>query len=264
MNSLSAPVTGRPVRVLARGLAILSAFEPSNPWLSNSDLTALTGLPKPTVSRLTLNLLDAGYLQYSAQRAAYRLGTSVLALGFIAASHSDIVVFAKPLMQRFANEHQVSVVLASPDSTSMVCQDVAHSRDMLFTLRVRAGSRLRIDGSALGRALVGAMGDAERLAFLEKLSQHDQEAWASLNEEVAESVAQMTRQGYCVATGTLETGTNGAAVVIDTPDGPHAYALGCAAPNNTLDLRRLKKEVAPGLLALKARLETELSATQAE
>lgn len=64
--------------------------------------------------------------------------------------------------------------------------------------------------------------------------------------------------------GTLEAGTNGVALVIDTPEGPHTYALGCAAPSNALALPRLKQEVAPGLLALKARLEAELSAGQSE
>jgi len=169
----------REVRVLSRGLTILSAFEPTNAWLSNSEIAALTGLPKPTVSRLTANLLEAEYLQYSALRAAYRLGTSVLALGFIAASHRDFVVFARPLMRQFADQHQVSVVLASPDASSMVCNEVTHGRDMIFTLRVRAGSRLRIDRSALGRALVGAMGDAERAAFLEKLAVADPQACGS-------------------------------------------------------------------------------------
>lgn len=74
----------------------------------------------------------------------------------------------------------------------------------------------------------------------------------------------MSSQGYCVAAGTLEVGTNGVAVVIDTPDGPHTYALGCAAPSNTLAVSRLEQEVAPALIALKAKLEAELSITQIE
>ena len=95
----------REVRVLARGLTILLAFEPDNDWLSNSEIATLTGLPKPTVSRLTANLLEAEYLQYSAERAAYRLGTAVLALGLIAASHRDFVMLARPLMQQLSLIH---------------------------------------------------------------------------------------------------------------------------------------------------------------
>lgn len=254
----------REVRVLSRGLAILLAFEPNNHWLNNSEIAALTHLPKPTVSRLTANLLEAEYLQYSNRRAAYRLSTAVLALGFIAAAHRDFVVLARPLMQQFANQYQVSVVLASPDASSMVCNEVTHGRDMLFTLRVRAGSSLRMDRSALGRALIGAMSEAERTAFLEKLRVTDPQAWKLLKHEVSAAVSQMASDGYCIAAGTLEAGTNGAAVVVDTPEGPHTYALGCAAPSNSLELPRLEQEVIPGLLRLKARLEGELSNMQAE
>lgn len=247
------------VRVLSRGLSILSTFEPRNEWLTNSEISDRTGLPKSTVSRLTANLLNAGYLEYSADRAAYRLDVSVLALGYIAAAHRNFIMEARPLMQAFADEHQVSVVLASPDITSMVCNEVVHGREMVFALRVRAGSRLRIERSALGRALVGAMEDVEQKAFLDKLKTRSTEAWKVLSAEAPEASRQITEHGYCVAAGTLEAGTNGAATVVDTPEGPHTYALGCAAPSNNLDLNRLHREVAPSLLALKAALEAELS-----
>jgi len=252
------------VRVLARGLVILQAFEPDNPWLSNTDLAQATSLPKPTVSRLTANLTEAGYLAYSTQRAAYRLTSSVLTLGFVAASNRDLVVWARPLMQAFADQHNVSVVLASPDGDTMVCHEVMHGHAMLFTLRVRAGSRLLLGPSALGRALIGAMGDAERERFLARLGKDYPAVLASLREHVEMAVDDMRRQQYCVAAGTLERGTNGVAVVIDTADQAHSYALGCAAPTNTLSVERIVAEVAPGLLALKSRLEAELGGASAE
>lgn len=247
------------VRVLARGLAILRAFEPGNEWRTNTELATATGVPKPTVSRITANLTEAGYLLYSGDRAAYRLSTSVLALGFVAASHRNLVVIARPLLKAFADEHNVSVVLASPDRDAMVCNEVAHSDAMLFTLRIRAGSRLRMGQSALGRALIGSMGDAERDRMLAKLERTDHESWSALHGQVKSLVAQMQRRQFCIAAGTLEHGTNGVAVVIDTPEGPHSFALGCAAPSNILSVARIETTVAPSLLELKQRLETELS-----
>ncbi|EKD96941.1 MAG: hypothetical protein ACD_23C01174G0002 [uncultured bacterium] len=249
------------VRVLARGLSLLKAFEPNNGWLSNTDLSELTGLPKPTVSRITANLTEAGYLRYSGERAAYRLGTSILSLGFVAASNRNLVVVARPLMQTLADQHNVSVVLASPDGGSMVCHEVVHSRNMLFTLRVRAGSRLRLGQSALGHALIGSMGDAERHRFLANLSEDDPQTASSLQDQVEAIVSQVKHKQYCVAAGSLEQGTNGVAVVIDTPDQPHSYALGCAAPANTLSVESIEDFVAQDLLALKARLETELASS---
>lgn len=247
------------VRVLARGLAILRAFEPANEWRTNAELSAMTGLPKPTVSRISANLTEAGYLLYSPERAAYRLSISVLALGYVAASHPNLVVIARPLMKEFADEHNVSVVLASPDRDSMVCNEVVHGDAMLFTLRIRPGFRLRIGQSAMGRAMIGSMGDAERQRTMARLAQTDPESWAALNEQLKPLVAQMQRQQFCIASGTVERGTNGVAVVIDTPEGAHSFALGCAAPSSILSVAQIKGTVAPGLVNLKRRLEAELS-----
>ena len=41
------------VLALARGLEILRSFEPGDRLLGNQDISRRTGLPKPTVSRLT-------------------------------------------------------------------------------------------------------------------------------------------------------------------------------------------------------------------
>ena len=260
ISSPEAPPASAEVRVLARGLALLRAFEPVNDWKTNAELAIVAGLPKPTVSRLTARLTDAGYLIYSGDRAAYRLGTSILALGYGAASNPNLVVIARPLMQRFADQHKVSVVLASSDADSMVCVDVAHSQAMMFTLRVRAGWKFRIDQSALGRALIGSMGDAERERMLARMAEADHDTWSALSGQVKSLVAQMQRRQYCIAAGTLERGTNGVAVVIDTPNRPHSYALGCAAPSNVLSVALIESEVGPGLVALKQALEMQLGA----
>ena len=44
------------VTALARGLEILRCFQAGDPALGNQDIAERTGLPKPTVSRLTHTL----------------------------------------------------------------------------------------------------------------------------------------------------------------------------------------------------------------
>ena len=41
---------------LARGLEVLRCFTPLEPLLGNKEISVRTGLPKPTVSRLTLKI----------------------------------------------------------------------------------------------------------------------------------------------------------------------------------------------------------------
>ncbi|MGE4338285.1 MAG: helix-turn-helix domain-containing protein, partial [Pigmentiphaga sp.] len=60
---------------LARGLEILRCFTASRPVLSNKQLSALTGLPKPTITRFTYTLARLGYLQIDARSGKFLLGS---------------------------------------------------------------------------------------------------------------------------------------------------------------------------------------------
>jgi DNA-binding IclR family transcriptional regulator len=69
------------VTSLARGLEVLRAFQPEDGSLGNQELAARTGLPKPTVSRITHTLTMLGYLDYDARHARYMIAPAVLSLG---------------------------------------------------------------------------------------------------------------------------------------------------------------------------------------
>ena len=70
------------ITALARGLDILRAYRPGETELTNTDFAERTGLPKPTVSRLTYTLCQLDYLAADPRSGGYRLGAGVLQLGF--------------------------------------------------------------------------------------------------------------------------------------------------------------------------------------
>ena len=70
------------VEALARGLDVLRAFTHGSVVMGNQDIARITGLPKPTVSRMTYTLTKLGYLSYSQQLEKYQLDSGVLALGY--------------------------------------------------------------------------------------------------------------------------------------------------------------------------------------
>mgnify|MGYP001218696056 CR=1 FL=1 len=252
------------VRVLARGLSVLRAFAPRNAWLSNHEIAALTSLPRPTVSRLTANLTALGYLQYSTQARKYRLGLSVLALGFSALANVDVRVLARPLLQRLADEEEAPVVLASRDGMTMVANEVCHCRKSIFSLRVNVGSRLTLPYSATGLALLSAMAPAEREDVIREISTRFERNWPQLRKSIDAAIEQYRRYGFCTALGTLESGINGIAVVIDTPGAPHSYTIGAAGPSHLFPVERLEKDLAPKLLAIRRDLEARLAAFTAD
>lgn len=66
------------VEALARGLDVLRAFTHGSVVMGNQDIARITGLPKPTVSRMTYTLTKLGYLSYSQQLEKYQLDSGVL------------------------------------------------------------------------------------------------------------------------------------------------------------------------------------------
>jgi DNA-binding IclR family transcriptional regulator len=247
------------VRVLARGLSILRAFTPRNEWLSNQEIAARTSLPRPTVSRLTANLTGLGYLSYATASRKYRLGTSVLALGFGALANVDIRVLARPLLQRLADQEDALVVLASRDAMAMVCNEVCHSSKSIFTLRVNVGSRLVLPYSAMGLALLGAMTPEERDEALRQISRSFKKDWRELQKLTEAAVEQFRRCGFCTTLETLESGINGIAVAVDTPGAPHSFTIGVAGPSFRFPAERLESDLGPKLLAIRRDLETRLA-----
>jgi len=108
------------VNALARGLEILRCFRPGEIYLTNTELAKRTGLPKPTISRLTHTLTRLGYLEYSEDQGRYQLGSGVLALGYSLLSGMDVRKLARPAMQELADYSQCNVALGIRDRLSMV------------------------------------------------------------------------------------------------------------------------------------------------
>src|SRR5262249_53691496 len=90
------------VSALARGLEVLRAFTPSEGLLGNGELVERTGLPKPTVSRLTYTLTKVGYLTYVERLGKYQLTPAALALGYSALADLRIRQIARRYMHELA------------------------------------------------------------------------------------------------------------------------------------------------------------------
>jgi DNA-binding IclR family transcriptional regulator len=245
------------VRVLARGLVLLKAFSPRNQPLSNGDLAQQCGLPKATVSRLTATLTRLGYLDYLPGPGQYRLGYGALALGFGVLSTLDVRVRARAHMQRFADQNDLLVVLAVRDRLSMVCHEVCRGRGAL-TVRVGVGSRLALPHSAMGRAWIASLPPAAYEALLAELPPAFDPA--ALRPHFEEAAAQIRAGGFCVTVSSLEPDVNSLGTLVELPQAPGQYVLGCSVPAFRYPPERCRQEIGPRLLALRQTIQDDLSA----
>jgi len=245
------------VRVLERGLQIIRAFLPGNDWLANKTLSELLNVPKPTVSRITAKLTELGYLEYSSETGRYRLSTGVVALGFLAATNINIRALARQPLQEFADSEGLIVILGRKDKLSMVCDEVCQSSKTLVTLRIGVDTRLGLQNSPLGLALLGSMQQPEREAVLSEVKAEYATTWKQLKPLIDESLEQVREVGFCRSVGVLEPYVNGVGAPINVPDRPRDFALACAGPAYMLPPSSLDA-LGRRLLKMRDALEHEL------
>lgn len=237
------------VTALARGLEVLRAFGPNDVGLGNLELAERTGLPKPTVSRLTHTLTRLGYLAAIEETGKYQLDVGVLALGYSFLAGVDIRKRARPLMQRLADTANGAVALGSRDRLSMVYLENCRGPGAL-TLRLDVGSRIPIGTTAMGRAFLAALPEAERAYLLAHVKKRASKEFPSIRDGIAEAVEDLRTRGFTLSIGDWQPEVNAVGVPLISLDGSVAFALNCGGPSFTMPRERLEQEVGPKLVTL--------------
>ncbi|UEM22888.1 IclR family transcriptional regulator [Skermanella mucosa] len=245
------------VVALARGLEVLRAFTQKDSVLGNQHIAAITGLPKPTVSRLTHTLTRLGYLSYSERLGKYQLGTAVLSLGYAALANVGVRQIARPFMQELADHAGASVSLGSRDRLSMVY--VEHCRsDATVTLRLDLGSRIPVETTAMGRALLAALPDSERRYLMDRAAKRDPGNWPRMEAGIEQAVEDYRTRGFVISAGDWQSDVHAVGVPLIPPDGSPILAFNCGGPAFLFDRRRLTDDLGPRLVNLVRNVEAAL------
>ena len=246
------------VTALSRGLELLACFRHGERMLGNQDLARRCGLPKSTVSRLTHTLTRLGYLVYVEESAKYSLGTATLSLGSAMLARLDIRKLAHAHMQELADFSQAMVSLGARDRLSMTYIDVVRG-PAAVTLSLDLGSRIQIATSAMGRAYLTAVPEAERTDILERVRELAAEGrWPDLHAGVARALEDIRKIGVCCSFGEWQKDVNAIAVPVRPGGGLPPMAINCGAPAYIVSKDYLLEKVRPRLIALAKELEVSL------
>ena len=141
------------VPALERGLRLLQEFGRGNATLGAPELARRLQLPRATIFRM-LNTLEAmGFLQRAEGSNDYRLGLSVLRLGFEFLSSMDLTELGQPVIARLCGEIRYPCNIVVRDGRSIVYVAKVTPPTPL-TSSVRVGTRLPAHATALGRVLL--------------------------------------------------------------------------------------------------------------
>jgi len=246
------------VVALARGLEVLRAFTPTVGQLSNQEIAARAQLPRPTVSRLTYTLMRLGYLTQVEHGGKYQLAPAALSIGYAALSQMGIRQIARPLMQELAEYAGGSVALGSRDRMSAVYVEHCRSNSPV-TLRLDIGSRIPLIATAMGRAIIAVLPEAEREEILARAAARNPERWAKIKDAVERALIHYRRFGYTLSVGDWEDGVNAVGVPLVTSDGSGVFAFNCGAPSFLISPERLDEDIGPRLVELVHKVESVLN-----
>ena len=250
------------VTALARGLDLLRAFGPGDGYLGNAELSRRTGIPRPTVSRLTYTLASLGYLVYAESTEKYRLGHGAMLLGDRYVRGAGLREVARPLMQSLAFATECTVALAAPDGHEMVYLEACQPRGALV-IRLGPGARLPMATSAIGRAWLAGLPAPRREAVMGELAHHYGPRWPGIRAKIDRALRDHARRGFCQAHAEWDATVSGVAAPVPLGDGGEVLALNIGGASVRLSPEILETNLGPRIRDLAGTLRSRLWQSQA-
>lgn len=257
INSRERDAAPDEITALARRLSVLRRIAAADAPVSNRELTELTGIPKPTVSRITATLVSAGFLFQLPDSERFVLTASVLELsnGFL--RNFDIRARSRPFLAELAERTSLSVHLAVRDRLDMVAIDVIRPRSAVLVTRLEIGSRMEIARTAVGRAYLAALDPDERRDLIGALQAAAGDDWPHVVARLTPALEEASRDGYALAIGEWREGLNAIAAGFVGPSGQR-YAVNCGGAAHQCPPEWLLSTAVPALRACITHITREI------
>lgn len=244
------------VMSLARGLEVLCIFQPFEGPLSNQEIAIRTGLPKPTVSRITYTLTKLGYLEYVKELERYRLGTAVLALGYAFRGGLEIRKLAKPHIEEFVSKTGATVALCAPYRLSFIILDICAPTDSM-RLMLDVGSRIDVVTSPATGAYFESISSADERIISDAANASDPVRWKALQDELGRCREEIRKHGFCVFSTTITKNVNVCATAMQTPKKDKVFLFLAYAHNQEIDRKSFYDNVGPRLVHMSEMIRIE-------
>jgi IclR family transcriptional regulator, pca regulon regulatory protein len=237
---------------LAKGLAVIEAFETAAAPLTVSEAARLAGISRAAARRCLLTLAELGYLTHDGK--FFRPTLRMIRLGGAYVSITRLPVLAHPYLAQARDALNESVSLAVWDDGWSVFVDRAESGWMLAG-GVRIGARLPAYCTATGRVLLAALSDGEVAAVLDRLPpQPVTPRTVTDPAAIIAAVGTVRRDGYAIVDEEMELGMRTLAVPVRDSRGGTVATLCVNGASARLGLDRLRADFMPVLLDTAAKL----------
>jgi IclR family pca regulon transcriptional regulator len=244
------------VQSLARGLAVIRAFDAGHPELTLSDVARQTGLPRAAARRFLRTLVDLGYVRTDGRLFALR--PRVLELGYAYLSSLTLPQVAQPHVEALvALVHESSSVSVLDGDEHVYIVRIPARR--ILTMTISVGTRFPAYATSMGRVLLAHqpadwiedyLGRVPLTALTDR-TQTDPDRLRAV-------LARVRAQGYAVTDQELEYGVRSVAVPLRDGDSVVVAAMNVSVHASRHPVASLRRNLLPPLREAAARVEEDL------
>ena len=244
------------VQSLARGLAVIRAFDAEHAELTLSDVARRAGITRAAARRFLLTLESLGYVASDAR--AFRLTPRVLELGFSYLSSLSLPEIVQPHLEALSREVDESVSAAVLDGADIVYIARVPTR-RIMSVRITIGTRFPAFATSMGRVLLaGLPGSAADAALAASDRPHLTDRTLTDRSALHDELDRVRTQGWSLVDGELEPGLRSIAAPLSGRDGRVVAALNVSTSATRDSVEHVRDAYLPPLLRTAAAINAEL------
>ncbi len=234
------------VEALARGLDVLTVFQPGRPVMSLSEVAAAAGLARPTARRLLLTLAELGYVRQA--DGGFTLTPRVLDLGTVYMRSLGLWDVARPHVEELVAATGESSSLAQLDGSDVVYV-ARFAVPKIITLAVTIGTRFPALQTSLGKVLLADLPPDELDAVLAEPSRSGVvPRWQPTPAERDAALREVRARGWALTDEQLAPGIRSVAAPLRDGSGRVIAALNVTVHAAETSLETLLEHHLPLLL----------------
>ncbi|MNF35219.1 Pca regulon regulatory protein [compost metagenome] len=242
---------------LARGLAVIHAFQERKRHLTIAQISHRTEIPRAAVRRCLHTLMKLGYVTTDGR--TYSLLPKVLTLGHAYLSSTPLAVTAQPILDRLSIQLHEACSMATLEGDEILYIARSATPNRLISVDLSVGSRLPAYCTSMGRILLAALDDAALDDYLEHADlQVKTSRTVHTREGLRESIDEIRRQGWVIIDQELEMGLRSVAVPVRDSAGQVLAALNVGTHVGRVSRQELETRFLPALLEASKDLSTRL------
>jgi len=244
---------------LARGLAVIHAFQERRRHLTIAQISHRTEIPRAAVRRCLYTLMKLGYV--TSDGRTYSLLPKVLTLGHAYLSSTPLAVTAQPILDRLSEQLHEACSMATLEGEEILYIARSATPQRLISVDLSVGSRLPAYCTSMGRILLAALDDSALQDYLQHVEmQVKTSRTLHTPEALLECLQEVRRQGWVIVDQELEVGLRSIAVPVRDSAGQVLAALNVGTHAGRVSRQELETRFLPALLEASRELSTRLFA----